>query len=1186
MNRNQSILGVLYHLYKKPLYSATLPSQSELRVLVVNFDDYGQKFLDACLQSGQIRQKKLKVTVVAEREEDRDEYLSARPSLQKFFNIDESLKGVNKMDSFGDVGFKIKFPGWTKERPEEFQELVETVAPHYAFIAVGSDGDNLELARKCKEVLDNLLKSCVVSYVHASPYFSPGKRSDATLSFAAEGSLSTNDDWVRPSLHSPESAAADVDVSPLAPKVVQDVFRTNAPLSESVVGDALNCAEFKPEQGMDSEKNGASLRVDSPDGKLLENVCGLAPLSVESELDQEAGTQSMSVFPVLDVSSPEDATVLVPVYVNADFEKMESFDEFERMALNTRLAACNTFYEERDKVLSDFRKPSVYYSCLSSVLSLKYKLFSVGIDLEALGYEGAAKKFAGKFSKISPNNAAAKELVWTEHRRWATEKLCLGYQTKSIEECLSDGKTEGPRSHVALVCNRPELRLETKEWKSRWNASYVDYSRLDDLDRVSLQLHHALVEKANERLKDFADPLFPNVFSDNNLSDVRAILEEVRGVAGKRQARQAFQEWFNCIRRAWQGEFGNVRQYARLKTAFLDAVKTMPTSKLNRRLVWKSVREFDQRFYPIWARGERRNWKREYLTLLDNIPFILTYSIRKTCLVVPFQTGGPSDLFANLGAVTLVAPEKVVYLFMPEKPEDREGLLKSLPRVAKYLENKQIQTRVELIVLLDDKLTRLDENDCNEIRNSAFKCSGGRIQTSCIRISGQDGLFEPLIERLGATSKEFPLFAIENNKTWLSKVLRVTGVVDRFPSFEFDSLKMAFHSLSRCDWLGYIRKSPSLSLSDVLTLSASECNGVNTPEFSDDYKLLWKLYSSSPESWKRFCDILYGLKESVNVTFLVPTINDSRLIPDNYSYTIHANDRRELENLLGNCRKVVNHLRKRGVIDEESSVEAIESNCSVKVRIVDPYKLRGAFDKLFKDYEKNLRLDADVVTFRRVADSVGVKVVLGELKIDRLPVYSPSVSLKDRDTINKMISIFGKDESLSANIHWGYSLLNPLLRDIKRNQDGTVSFFFVSRQARDLLTLAGKILELYTYYELKNTGNFDSVVSSCEINWEGANVVNEFDCIMIKGFRTFFVECKTRPLLDQNYYYKLDVLTRRFGVNAAAFLVADTRESGNFEVVGRNRAQRKRGLRMNVTTIYSVVDINDVGNKLAALCEK
>ena len=116
-------------------------------------------------------------------------------------------------------------------------------------------------------------------------------------------------------------------------------------------------------------------------------------------------------------------------------------------------------------------------------------------------------------------------------------------------------------------------------------------------------------------------------------------------------------------------------------------------------------------------------------------------------------------------------------------------------------------------------------------------------------------------------------------------------------------------------------------------------------------------------------------------------------------------------------------------------------------------------------------------------------------------------------------------------------LLNPLLRDIKRNQDGTVSFFFVSRQARDLLTLAGKILELYTYYELKNTGNFDSVVSSCEINWEGANVVNEFDCIMIKGFRTFFVECKTRPLLDQNYYYKLDVLTRRFGVNAAAFLV-------------------------------------------------
>ena len=124
------------------------------------------------------------------------------------------------------------------------------------------------------------------------------------------------------------------------------------------------------------------------------------------------------------------------------------------------------------------------------------------------------------------------------------------------------------------------------------------------------------------------------------------------------------------------------------------------------------------------------------------------------------------------------------------------------------------------------------------------------------------------------------------------------------------------------------------------------------------------------------------------------------------------------------------------------------------------------------------------------------------------------------------------------------------------------------------------MLEIYTYHKAKELGRFDDVVSSFEIDWEETDVKNEFDCILTRGFRTLFVECKARSDIQQEFYFKLASLAEQFGINATAVLIADTREKSFYDNAAVNAMQRKRGNMMNVVTIWKPEEINNIGHIL------
>ena len=145
-------------------------------------------------------------------------------------------------------------------------------------------------------------------------------------------------------------------------------------------------------------------------------------------------------------------------------------------------------------------------------------------------------------------------------------------------------------------------------------------------------------------------------------------------------------------------------------------------------------------------------------------------------------------------------------------------------------------------------------------------------------------------------------------------------------------------------------------------------------------------------------------------------------------------------------------------------------------------------------------------------------------------------------------------------------------------ENGQVSFTYATREIKSLLTIAGKILEIYVWHETKATGYFDDVVSNFEPSWKNFEASNEIDCLATRKFKTLLIECKARYEIKQDFYFKLSALAEKFGVNAIAVLIADTQEKENTSA--NNDVQRDRGSEMNIITVWKKDEINNIGKVL------
>lgn len=198
-------------------------------------------------------------------------------------------------------------------------------------------------------------------------------------------------------------------------------------------------------------------------------------------------------------------------------------------------------------------------------------------------------------------------------------------------------------------------------------------------------------------------------------------------------------------------------------------------------------------------------------------------------------------------------------------------------------------------------------------------------------------------------------------------------------------------------------------------------------------------------------------------------------------------------------------------------------------------------------------------------------------------IYNPH---ERTQRFNELLNV--NDFDFGAN--YIYALLQEIQqRNLIRNlvsDGGHASFTYVSPRAKTLLTTAGEILELYTYFEALKTGYFDDAACSYEFKRQQGNVKNEIDCILVKGLHTMIIECKSCKQINQDYYHKLNSIADQFGVNCTKVLIANTyADSGNVAIRNANNLQRERGKQMNIITVSNWEDIQNIGSTLVKIIE-
>lgn len=1008
-----SVLVIQYHLYAHPLYQCVQSTEETINVLVIGFGNYGQKFLDVCLQSGQIRNKRLCVTVVSDDSFDKELYLSERPELANFFNIDGSI--TDERDIYGKITFEIS--RLDRDNQSAISEVLQNILcehydskrPHYVFVALGDDQVNMAAANACKTASEVLEADCIVSF-----------------------------------------------------------------------------------------------------------IC-------EKQQGAEAST-----------------SLLCPLYVNADIKASPLYAEIERMAFNTHLIWEKNLNVDYGLVRSEFRKPYNHDSCVSSVLALKSKLYSIGIDLETVSFKEAARLFREAMDDKA-NRGLKNELVWIEHRRWVTEKLCLGWRgIENLEECAEGiTKDEKAKKHVCIVRSRPDQKLAV-DFRSNTNyekwdkAPTKDLDLLDDLDRMSVELHRMFARKAKVARKQ-------NLLSGNSIAGIRVLIE------GNKKATVAFQEWYTCLKDIWNGDMGKVRLYKGLKNTFLGAADSLPSDR--KKSVREQVKAFEAVFYPVLASMEYRDWKQDDVAFIDNIPFVLSYT-ENAYLAIPFATGDNSDVFENVSAATVVSPIRILYLYSVERKQDIRDLQKSIPYVIEYMQKKHFKAAVEFVILVSETLRNI-LND--EITNEIIRIGGGKIrQVKLIVLDGTATASQALEMYLKhrATDKRF--FAVEKNSTKLSYLLQGAGFYNSFANYEFDSATMQFNSMSGCEMLGYIKKTPYITVTDMVAFRLSSSESSNQPEFFEEYKDLWKKYTERSSLWKSLCDLLgeYAEKNDILVSFKKKAPRDKNQNSDEFHYIVPFVCNKSVA-------KIICYLREQEILEQGSRVNGYTTD-SCEVIIVDRCGYRSLYDKLFANVYALMLPDA--IALHLNTKSHEVNVVFDNLVVDGVQIPTNKIS-----EFSGLMSYF-KEKGFVINL--------------AINQDGKMSFTYATRPIKGLLSTAGKMLEVYTYHKIKELGRFDDVVSSFEIDWEGTDVKSEFDCILTKGFQTLFVECKARTDIEQEFYFKLASLADQFGINATAVLIADTREKSFYDNAPVNAMERRRGRKMNVVTIWKSDEINNIGHTL------
>lgn len=819
-------------------------------------------------------------------------------------------------------------------------------------------------------------------------------------------------------------------------------------------------------------------------------------------------------------------------------ENHKMYKKLKQMAFNCHLVWNNKDDMDIRKLQREFNSNYNFSASFNNILSIKYKLNSVGIDFDS---ETAAEQFYNIVeSKKSEYKTKIASLVQSEHKRWNVNMICQGWQTqKDLFNCLEGIKDKKNKLHPCIVRSSTALSLSELDWKKNNNALWdtagkKELSSLDELDKMSVKLHRIFKEKADEIKKK-------NLLSNNDIFEIHKLLSNYK------KADAAFKKYILCLQAINLGSKAQTRLYdyykARLNKELLNVPKNIS------KFVNKRIATIESVFYPILESEKYIDYKSYDKDLITKIPFILTY---KTTIHLGFPLGIENDgvinnqiLFQNVASTLLINPSRVTYFYNYDSKEDSK-ITSALQYIVNCMNSHNLRTSINICLFIS--------NGCNEQFLNSLKELSNRInRIDTISYNDEDDLESKLADYIKA--RKFT--ALERNNSKTTNLLYGMRCYRNNPYFEYDNLKNELTCLNGCEFLKYIYFIPHLKISDLFEFRNS-LDTTELPDLQQDYEYFWGLYKKrsykSESVWKALCNVLSATNDKENVLSISISKNDA-----NSNKNIYFVESTYIDAF----NKMLNGLSQ---IDAKiNSNTEFYANNIYKVEISAPNHVHKEINEILsKPYLLINASDVNVVKDKQNSKIMFNNLMVCQLEHETLKTEASKAYVKCDELIDLL-------EELNKN--------NFIVNLKKYNDSNDYSFCYSSHQIKSLLTSAGRVLELYVYYKAIENGGFDEIANSVEVIWNDDNVENEFDIILTKGFRSLIVECKAQTKLNQDFYYKLDSLNRRFGINSIPIVVADTNENPNYDN-SSNDIQRSRGNDIGIKTVYSNGDIANIGNTL------
>lgn len=571
----------------------------------------------------------------------------------------------------------------------------------------------------------------------------------------------------------------------------------------------------------------------------------------------------------------------------------EEISDLDRMAFNTHRIWEGEGNIDYDRMKERFKDPYYRTSSQSFALSIPYKLLCAGIEIDSA--QDAANKFAAIVEKAHEDPASEEArtigtISMLEHRRWMLEKVCAGagpYASVNgkvdYTECVKQrsvkkfSQAKKLIAHPCIVRSTEKTPLSTGSYTNyiNWDIPNGLDSKLDELDRMSIELHRAMLAAAND-LRVNQGILYKEVNQ----------LEHDLGEFPERQLRINFFRYRLCIKNIMDV---STPYSAQFETYEKDLVATIEASHRDDiDLLKERVLKIRDILYPVLESNLYRDYKSYDTKLVENIPFILTAkrNVRLSASLGPcdMENSDNGDYFPCVASATVLFADAINYLFVLEESTEIKYFEFKIRAINRYFKARGKSVSLKINAFYTENVKEKAES-----LKSALKSLKDEKQISDYMLSfvpGDEELVNQAVISAQSASSGYYDGTLPLCESSLAAAKFTIKVSDAMPYFEFNSAQGKFINTIGCDELSYMNPTQFIQVEDMFALMNAQDLEMKYQDYTDTYMDYFSIYSGTAFGendlylcsfvWTKLCEVLKQ-KDTLNVRGVFSSTNESEI---------------------------------------------------------------------------------------------------------------------------------------------------------------------------------------------------------------------------------------------------------------------------------------------------------------------